>query len=127
MNLVIFKVSNISGEATARAVLQIWLMRDNATVALQGDESVELWEKGFIEATVGERGQGSGNVFMPLGLRVYALAERSYYDEISYVVNSNIFLLLSGFLLLFIYVALVLGNFNISGNLPFQGICGVDE
>ena len=37
----------------------------------------------------------------------------SYDDEIDYVVNSNTSLLLAGFGLLFVYVAVVLGNVNI--------------
>ena len=37
----------------------------------------------------------------------------SYDDEIDYVVNSNTSLLMAGFGLLFVYVALVLGNVNI--------------
>ena len=37
----------------------------------------------------------------------------SYDDEIDYVVNSNITLLLVGFIILFVYVALVLGNLNL--------------
>jgi hypothetical protein len=37
----------------------------------------------------------------------------SYDDEIDYVVNSNISLLMIGFVLLFVYVALVLGNLNL--------------
>ena len=37
----------------------------------------------------------------------------SYDDEIDYVVNSNTSLLLAGFSILFVYVAVVLGNVNI--------------
>ena len=37
----------------------------------------------------------------------------SYDDEIDYVVNSNMTLLLVGFIILFVYVALVLGNLNL--------------
>jgi hypothetical protein len=41
------------------------------------------------------------------------LPSLSYDDEIDYVVNSNISLLMIGFVLLFVYVALVLGNLNL--------------
>jgi hypothetical protein len=41
------------------------------------------------------------------------LLSLSYDDEIDYVVNSNISLLMIGFVLLFVYVALVLGNLNL--------------
>ena len=37
----------------------------------------------------------------------------SYDDELDYVVNSNIAVLMAGFSLLFVYVALVLGNLNL--------------
>ena len=37
----------------------------------------------------------------------------SYDDEIDYVVNYNMTLLLVGFIILFVYVALVLGNLNL--------------
>ena len=48
----------------------------------------------------------------PDGLQLFGLAERSYDDEIQFVINSNLGLLMAGFGLLFVYISVVLGNLN---------------
>ena len=63
------------------------------------------WELGFIEAVVTAPPPAP-----PSGLQVFGLAERSYNDEITYVVNSNIPLIIAGFGMLFLYIMVVLGN-----------------
>lgn len=83
----------------ADAVMDIWFLAE------QEIEDAMEWELGFIEETV-----ESNDV--PAKLQIFGLAERSYDDEIMFVVYSNIVTLLLGFVLLFLYMVLVLGNFN---------------
>lgn len=95
---------NITG---AKAVINIWLLKDNATNPFESNLDAQDWENGFIDAVITNPPPD-----MPAGLEIFGLAERSYNDEIDYVVNSNIPLLMAGFALLFVYIIIVLGNFN---------------
>ena len=90
----------------AKAVMNIWLLADNASRFHQEADSME-WEHGFIDATINNPPDDP-----PTGLEVFALAERSYDDEIMFVVYSNFSIFIFGFLLLFIYIMLVLGDIN---------------
>jgi len=99
---------SLGGSVTgAKAVINIWLLKDNATNPFESNEDAQEWENGFVDAVISDPPPN-----MPDGLEIFGLAERSYSDEIDYVVNSNIPLLMAGFALLFFYIMIVLGNFN---------------
>ena len=77
----------------ADAVMDIWILAEQEI-----DDAME-WELGFIEETV------DGNIENDaLDLKTFGLAERSYDDEIMFVVYSNVVTLLLGFVLLFLYI-----------------------
>ena len=86
--------------------MNIWLLADNASRFNKDADTME-WEHGFIDATIENPPDGA-----PTGLEVYGLAERSYDDEIMFVVYSNFSIFIFGFLLLFIYIMMVLGDLN---------------
>ena len=92
--------SNVVG---ATAVMNIWFLEESGDTS---EDALE-WETGFIEETVNNIDEER-----PEGVRVFGLAERSYDDEIMFVVYSNMVILLLGFGLLFLYMVLVLGNLN---------------
>ena len=102
----------------ARAVMHIWLLSDTSK---DGEERRAMeWELGFIDTVVDNPPSGK-----PDSLVMYGLAERSYDDEIKYVVSSNFATLLMGFVLLFIYIFVVLGNFNWIEQRAFLSIAGM--
>ena len=95
----------------ADAVMEIWFLAE------QDNEDAMEWELGFIEETVKSDS--------PNNLQIFGLAERSYDDEIMFVVYSNIVTLLLGFVLLFLYMVLVLGNFNLIEQRALLSIAGM--
>ena len=102
----------------ARAVMHIWLLADTST---NGEEKKAMeWELGFIDTVVDNPPPGK-----PDALLMYGLAERSYDDEIKFVVSSNFATLLMGFVLLFVYIFVVLGNFNWIEQRAFLSIAGM--
>ena len=98
--------------------MHIWLLSDTSK---DGEERRAMeWELGFIDTVVDNPPSGK-----PDSLVMYGLAERSYDDEIKYVVSSNFATLLMGFVLLFIYIFVVLGNFNWIEQRAFLSIAGM--
>ena len=91
----------------ATAVMNIWLLADNSTGPTANNKDAMDWENGFINITVDNPPSDA-----PDNLKMFSLAERSYDDEIMFVVYSNITILLLGFVLLFLYIILVLGDMN---------------
>jgi len=105
---------------SATGSLNIWLLRDNSSDPLSGDPDAVEWEKGFIEYAIENPPDGK-----PEGIEIFGLAERSYDDEINFVVNSNLGLLMAGFALLFVYISVVLGNFNWIEQRVFLSVAGM--
>ena len=91
----------------ARAVMNIWLLADNATSQVDVNQDALKWELGFIDVVIENPPDNK-----PDGLKIYGLAERSYDDEIMDVVYSNFSIFIIGFGLLFIYILFVLGEMN---------------
>ena len=91
----------------ARAVMNIWLLADNATSQVEVNQDAKKWELGFIDVVIDNPPDNK-----PEGLIIYGLAERSYDDEIMDVVYSNFSIFIIGFGLLFIYILFVLGEMN---------------
>ena len=91
----------------ARAVMNIWLLADNATSQVEVNQDAKEWELGFIDVVIDNPPDNK-----PEGLTIYGLAERSYDDEIMDVVYSNFSIFIIGFGLLFIYILFVLGEMN---------------
>ena len=91
----------------ARAVMNIWLLADNATSQVDVNQDALKWELGFIDVVIENPPDNK-----PEGLKIYGLAERSYDDEIMDVVYSNFSIFIIGFGLLFIYILFVLGEMN---------------
>ena len=91
----------------ARAVMNIWLLADNATSRVEVNQDAMKWELGFIDVVIDNPPDNK-----PEGLTLYGLAERSYDDEIMDVVYSNFSIFIIGFGLLFIYILFVLGEMN---------------
>lgn len=91
----------------ARAVMNIWLLADNATSQVEVNQDAKKWELGFIDVVIDNPPEDK-----PAGLTIYGLAERSYDDEIMDVVYSNFSIFIIGFGLLFVYILFVLGEMN---------------
>jgi len=91
----------------AGAVMNIWLLADNATSINDGNKDAMKWELGYINITVDSLPANA-----PENLTVFSLAERSYDDEIMFVVYSNFSIFIFGFVLLFFYIMIVLGDMN---------------
>ena len=95
---------NVTG---AKALINIWLLKDDAKNPLESNKDAQDWENGFINSKITVPPPN-----MLEGLEIFGLAERIDNDEIYYVVNFNIPLLMAAFVLLLIYIMVFLGNFN---------------
>ena len=102
-----FSMDGSGSIRAARAVMNIWLLADNATSRVEVNQDAMHWELGFIDVVIDNPPDNK-----PEGLKVYGLAERSYDDEIMDVVYSNFSIFIIGFGLLFIYILFVLGEMN---------------
>ena len=64
----------------ATAVMNIWLLADNSTGPTANNKDAMDWENGFINITVDNPPSDP-----PDNLKMFSLAERSYDDEIMFV------------------------------------------
>ena len=102
-----FSMDGSDSIRAARAVMNIWLLADNATSQVEVNQDAKKWELGFIDVVIDNPPEDK-----PAGLTIYGLAERSYDDEIMDVVYSNFSIFIIGFGLLFVYILFVLGEMN---------------
>ena len=96
----------------AVGVLNAWLLKfeDSSEYGeAANDPIIYDWEEGFIEVVAGDaKPEGQ-----PAETDFYAIAGRSYDDEIMATLASNLSILLIDTVLILFYVIVVLGRFNV--------------
>ena len=120
MHILLSNLTTSESSVTASALINIWVLKNNGSKPdAHGpirDEVAEDWELSFVSAANQHRGcpeKEAGCDWLPSGVEVVSLAERSFEDEISGAVDSNYQLLFIGMGLIFFHVAMVLGKFNL--------------
>ena len=100
MNIWIIK-QTYQGDAGQRTVLD----RNGNLVDIRAME----WENTFINEIL----LSHSSIPVPNDLSLNGLAERSYEDGVDDDVNSNFIMMFGGFSLLFVYVSITMGGWNI--------------
>ncbi len=96
---------------TASSVLTLWLLKFNDMSdfdEVASDPIAEDWEDSFISIILGDD-QPEGK---PASTELFGIAGKSYNDEIDNTLASNLAILFVGCILIFFYIAVVLGRLN---------------
>ncbi|XP_071449211.1 patched domain-containing protein 3-like [Hetaerina americana] len=104
--------SNGTIVTSAKATLMNWMLS-------KSHEKSPDWELEFIEQTL------NSNRTLPEGMKIYALAERSYKDLLHMVLETNMTVLFAGFSLIICYVIFMLGRCNMIGQRVYLSLFGV--
>eukprot|EP00058_Branchiostoma_floridae_P014119 XP_002599607.1 hypothetical protein BRAFLDRAFT_77706 [Branchiostoma floridae] len=107
---------NISG---AKATTMLYAVKDQ-TIERQGERIDEIrldWEKKFLDVALEERSDGV--IVTPYS------AEQSWIDEAQGPIQKNLNLLAAGFVILFGYATMSLGQFNCIGQKMYVSLAGM--
>ncbi|KZC10954.1 PREDICTED: patched domain-containing protein 3-like [Dufourea novaeangliae] len=96
----------------AKATILNWLLQKT-------NSNSEEWELEFIDRVL------RGNVTLPAGVEVYAIATRSYIDTLHQILNSNLTVLCCGISLIVVYVTAMIGKCNALEQRIYLSLMGV--
>lgn len=96
----------------ADAVTMLWVLRRTP----EFEEAALDWERQMIDMA---------KVHRPYILNTYVYATRTFDDEGYGAVNADASLLTAGFIIVFIFIIMVLGRFNMVENKLYISLCGI--
>ncbi|XP_060591012.1 patched domain-containing protein 3-like [Ruditapes philippinarum] len=96
----------------ADSVTMLWVLHKKS----EWDAAALVWEKNMIEMALSPR---------PNLLKCYVYATRTFDDEGYGAVNADVSLLTAGFIIVFVFIIMVLGKFNLVENKLYVSLSGI--